>query len=101
MATAFPLTDDMRDAVVRQQRRRRQLHAAAAKDSEAHGARLARKLLADNMRAPDTPVDVARRALQRRGYVVYSAAIDGGPPDCWRVDRRIVSEFELLRMAAA
>lgn len=101
MTEAFPMTDEQRAAAVYQQKRRRTLHTMAAKDSDAHGSRLARKLLAENGRAFDSPVDVARRVLQRRGYrPVYNAAVVGGDPAMWIVGSRTMSTAEMIAAAA-
>lgn len=96
----FPLTQEQRDALTRQRRRNGTIRAAAQKDGPSHGARLARKLLRENASSVDSTVDVARKTLQRRGWVVYSATVVGGPRDMWICGHRTVTTDELLEMAA-
>lgn len=98
-AEPFPLSDEQHATLKYRKRRRAIINAVAASDSQHYGARIARKLIASDRRSPDTPIDLARRTLQRRGRIVFNASVTGGRRDRWMVDYREVTADELLRMA--
>ena len=96
---AFPMSQDQRDALTRQKRRRTIMHTMAALAGDHPGTRLARKLLAENARI-ETDVDVARRTLQRAGfYPVYNATVTGGSPNQWIVGSKVMTTAEMLALA--
>ena len=98
--TAFAMTPEMRAELTRQRRRNAIVRSCAASDKDGVGRRIARATMREFERAPDTPIDVARRTLQRMGYrPVHNASVTGGSADHWVCGSRLLTTAEMLELA--